>query len=243
MTRKLLFVAAMALWLSAGTSAYADFVYSGDAYGLSAPGIIAPVADTGPLPPGGGTLTNGVPSFSGFGLLTTGVISTSTMGVGGVASSDANVQIFHTDLTAVGIALVVNIGAIDATSSANGNSTPPVVMGTTTLTNAMATFNGVPLNIPMNPPPNTVIDLGGSGTITLNEQSMMVTNDFGEISVTAIHGHILSGGSAIDVFVAHAESDISNPAPAPEPGTLTLAGVGLVGMVGYAWRRRKPAVA
>jgi hypothetical protein len=34
------------------------------------------------------------------------------------------------------------------------------------------------------------------------------------------------------------------PSPAPEPSALALAGVGLVGVVGYAWRRRrKPAVA
>jgi hypothetical protein len=34
------------------------------------------------------------------------------------------------------------------------------------------------------------------------------------------------------------------PSPAPEPSALALAGVGLVGVVDYAWRRRrKPAVA
>jgi hypothetical protein len=34
------------------------------------------------------------------------------------------------------------------------------------------------------------------------------------------------------------------PSPAPEPSALALAGVGLVGLLGFAWRkRRKPAVA
>ena len=34
------------------------------------------------------------------------------------------------------------------------------------------------------------------------------------------------------------------PSPAPEPSSIALAGVGLVGVAGYAWRRRrKPAAA
>jgi hypothetical protein len=36
----------------------------------------------------------------------------------------------------------------------------------------------------------------------------------------------------------------ANPSPAPEPSGLALAGVGVAGVVGYVWcRRRKPAVA
>jgi hypothetical protein len=224
----------MALGLSAGTPAYADVMYSGRAYGASAPSFGVLVADTGPLPPEGGSLMNGAAGFDFLnGAVTSGAISTMTMGAGGVASSNANLLNFNTNLTSVGIPLLVHIDSITAASSADGNSMPPVVMGATTLTGAMGTFNGVPLNIPMNPPPNTVIDLGGGNTITLNEQMSMVTNDHGEISVTALHGHILG----VDVFIAHAESDVT-PSPVPEPGTVTLAGVGLFGLACFTFRRR-----
>jgi len=33
------------------------------------------------------------------------------------------------------------------------------------------------------------------------------------------------------------------PAAAPEPSTLTLLGIGIASIVGYGWRRRKPAAA
>jgi MYXO-CTERM domain-containing protein len=38
------------------------------------------------------------------------------------------------------------------------------------------------------------------------------------------------------------EAWLANIAPIPEPSSVTLAGLGLAGLLGYGWRRRRAAV-
>src|SRR5262245_15455090 len=56
MIRKVAALLAYVVVVSAlGGTARADFLYSGEAYGAFAPGVVAPpIADTGPLPSAGG---------------------------------------------------------------------------------------------------------------------------------------------------------------------------------------------
>jgi hypothetical protein len=59
-------------------------------------------------------------------------------------------------------------------------------------------------------------------------------NGYAESSYDA-HNGTVSGTLAV--------IDIGTPPPSPEPATITLLGIGIAGMAGYGWRKRKAAVA
>jgi hypothetical protein len=74
----------------------------------------------------------------------------------------------------------------------------------------------------------------------------IVTSEFGDHRISDVHWNgssfvVTSIGNFPNqpedgIFVTAA---IINATPTPEPTSLTLLGIGLVGMGGYAWRRRR----
>jgi hypothetical protein len=215
-------------------AARADFVYGGRAYASFAPGVVDPQADTGSLPPGGGVLTAHLDNFNFMNLVTSGALDAQTMGVGGVASSDASVAKFHADLRALNANFVADADLISSHSQANGM--PLSVNGTAAFVNLVV--NGMALS--PSAPPNTMVSLGTVGFIVLNEQTSSVTATDGNIAVNGVHIHLT--GLGVDIFLAHTESSISNQqTPVPEPGTWMLLGIGTLALVGiHGFRRRRP---
>lgn len=230
MTGKAAGLLALALSVAAlSSAARADFVYGGQAYGAFAPGVVdPPIADTGALPASGGSLTAHLDNFTFMGLVTSGALDAQTMGITGLASSDASVARFHADLRALGINFVANADLLAAHSRADGNATPFAVTGSALLTNLVVNNTMIASQLPA----NTMVDLGAVGFLVLNEETSSVTATSGIVAVNAVHVHLAALG--IDIFLAHAESTIANPqAVVPEPGTLLLLGVGLLGLVGF----------
>jgi len=206
----------------------ADFIYGGQAYGAFSPGVVdPPIAATGALPATGGVLTAHLPNFSFMGVVTSGALDAQTMGVGGVASSDASVATFHADLRAIGINFIADGDRIEAHARADGTATPLSVTGSAMFTNLVV--NSMMIN--PQAAPNTMISLGAAGFLVLNEETSTMTASDGTIAVNAVHVHLNAG---IDIYLAHAESSISNQlAAVPEPRTGILLGIGILALLGF----------
>ena len=214
---------ALTLILAVPTAATrADFIYAGQAYAAFAPPVVnAPVAATGPLPSTGGTLMAHADTFNFMNVVTSGALDTKTMGVNGLASSDASVARFHADLRPLGIGFFADADLLTSHSEANGNVVPTSGLGSAAFTNLVV--NGSPLGAAA--APNTMVSLGALGFVVLNEQTVMDA----QVSETAVHVHL---NGVADIFLAHTESAISSQAPVPEPSTLLLLGVAALLILG-----------
>jgi hypothetical protein len=67
------------------------------------------------------------------------------------------------------------------------------------------------------------------------------TASLASLSFFVYSGNVQVAGTQLTIGKAELDSPTASSAPAP--GGLTLAGIGLVGLLGYAWRRRKPVAA
>lgn len=204
--------------------------YSGNAYDLF---VNAPVVGSvtlnpvGPLPPGGGSLSNTVLSLDVPGLVTTGVASAATNGGSNTANSSAvvnDLSILPGSPTSLTATLV----------QADSGATPTSAFGSSTI--AGLTFGGNAVNV-TGAPNQTIILPGDIATLVINEQIDSSSGNHHEFTTNALDLMIpgLAGLPGTQIIVSHANSDVN---AVPEPGAYAmLAGMSVVGG-GFMLRRR-----
>jgi hypothetical protein len=156
---------------------------------------------------GGGPFTATLASVDVPGILSTGVLDTSTEGGNldshaGYSTSSATVAGVQVDAL---LADLVTADAIGSTCSSNGDGS----IGTTVLANAHVN-GGATLSF--TPDPNTTITIPGIATITLNEQSRIdIPGAISAITVTAIHIQLLGGLASGDISIGKTHCEVIGP--------------------------------
>lgn len=172
--------------------------YSGRAYAVQATipalAVNQRVADMGPLPSGGGKLSNAVVAFVIPNALQFELLSTSTSGKDGVAKSQAKVQ--RTKIFAGPNVILVEI--LQSNTRAQCVNGQPVLSGQTVIVGLLINGQGVVVT----GQPNQVVPLPGGGTVTINEQ----TQTSNSITVRALHVRV---PRVMEVIVSHSYSDIN----------------------------------
>lgn len=223
--------AGTALAVTAVTGASADSAaVDGGAYGaeVNATALGLLKVTVGPTPqvtlPSSGSataITQSLASVSAGSLLSAGVLNVSTQGTPGTdVQSSANVA-------SVSVPTVLGASAITAKCDAASDGT---LSGATNLVDA--TVGGVA--VAADPAPNTVIQLGGLATVTLNEQTETgVGTANPQISVNAVDITLLSGLATIgtgQIIIGHAECSQEGDSVSTPVGA--IGGVLLTGVVG-----------
>jgi hypothetical protein len=206
----------------------ADFNYSGLATGAFATvEVTFLIGTTGPLPSEGGIREVYLPSSSFGSLLATGPISGLTLGTNGLATADITVNDLL--LTYGGNTISAQMVGGHATADGHTGGLPEV--------GGFSDFRGLTINgepITVTGAPNQQIDLSNNMKLVLNEQRVDDTD--GTIMLNALH---LYGNPVVDFRIASAQAGITvNPSDspaAPEPGTLALLGVALIGLLAFRW--------
>jgi hypothetical protein len=205
----------------------ADFVYSGLATGAFATvEVTFLIGSTGSLPSEGGIREVNLPNSSFGSMLSTGAISGLTLGSTGLAAADITVN---------NLVLMVGGNTISA-QMIGGHATADGHTGGRPEVGGFSNFLGLTVNgqpVTVTGTPNQQIDLPNNERLVLNEQFPSMSDNFGSVTLNALH---LYGGPVVDFRIASAQAGITldpSAGPTPEPGTLALLAVGLVGLLGF----------
>jgi hypothetical protein len=178
-------------------------------------------ADTGNLPPSGGTLSATAPSSLITGVMSTGALISNASGI--LKSSQASSVVNDLDVTLSGGVriranrVIANGTCICCPGSAEASCTGGVQISSLTITDA----TGAQTTVTVTGQANQVVNLpGGIGTITINEQ----TSSFENISVTGLHIVAASGGNNYDIRVANATTHIACAQVLPTPANVVVSG-------------------
>lgn len=187
------------------------------------------LVEAGPIPSTGGSdaeellhLSNPAPLA-----LDASVGLATTFGSGQVASSFASVAAVSLGIDAGATSIAdISAGVLQATSRAECVNGAAVLSGGASLLNAsISVLGSEPIVLPLNPGPNTSINVGSLATLTLNEQIVGP----GSITVNALHLTVdVPHVASVDVIISHAHSDIScngtQPPPCPVKDFVTGGG-------------------
>jgi hypothetical protein len=189
------------------------------------------------------TATAGSVSATAASNVNGGVGSRTTSASGGVVGAGVNavtLPVLGPGLTLLGIN-----GTLSSTAQVAGDFGSLTALGTTTIQSLGLTISGIPVNLSayVNVPiaPNTSVNLAALGianaSLILNEQ--IVAGDQSSIAVNAFHLNVNVANSIVaQVILGHSQSQMTAVA-IPEPATVGMAAVGMVGAVGAARRRTR----
>jgi hypothetical protein len=139
----------------------------------------------------------------------------------------------------------------------NGSWVPsrgPFVGSNAATVNQTFTFNSMPVSgvggflnySPGNGPDVIISALGASGVVLESYDLNLLApiSTLGQTNAGAFRGILRPAADIVAFRVSNSFvvlDDLTFTQPIPEPGSLTLLGFGVLGMLGYAWRRRERA--
>ena len=170
--------------------------FSGEAVALKATavGVSVDLADTGPLPSSGGSLSTSLASANIAGIASADTLSSSTSGSG--TSSQSQSTLLDVNL----LNGLVAATAVKSNSSATCSGSTASTSGNAQLVGLTVAGQSI-----LNSSPNLSISLPGGISVIINEQTSSSGGSSGSITVNALH----VTGPALDIVVASAHSDIT----------------------------------